>query len=161
MGSILAEIKNDNYEAADWLLYYPFRRTQFYHDKIEIMHGTKLPDIPVHTGPGNPTMQKVLTLSGLLKTEGWLETIELVESILSEKKLVFLKYRREAAYSNRNIKGRPAWVTYVQHHYADEMAKRYGCSAEKFWLSDRTMKAWWAQMAELAARIAIKKNLLK
>lgn len=160
MANVLAEIKNDNHEAADWLLFYPFRRTQFYQDKIELMNGTKLPEVPVYTGPGNPTMQKALSLSGLLKTEAWLETIELVESILGEKKLVFLKYRREAAYSNRKIKGRPAWVTYVQHHYAEEMSKRYGHPAENFWIAEKTIKTWWAQMVELTARVAIKRKLL-
>lgn len=159
MGNILAEIKNDNHEAADWLLYYPFRRSQFYRDKVELMNGTKLPEVPVYTGPGNPTMQKALSLSGLLKTEAWLETIELVESMLSDKKRIFLQCRREAAYMTRKVKGRPAWVVYTQIHYADEMAKRYGHSPEKYWVSENTLKFWWANMVEVTARVAIKKNL--
>lgn len=161
MGNILAEIKNDNQEAADWLLYYPYRRQQFYQDRINLLNAAQeMPEVQVYCGPGNPTMQKTLKLSGLLQTEAWLETIEIVQDTLGEKKLIFLKYRREAAYMERHIKGRPAWVAYVQHHFSAEMAKRYGAQPEKFWLSERTMREWWARMVETTARIAIKQHLL-
>lgn len=157
--NILEEIKEDNKEAAEWLLYYPFRRRQFYKDKQdEICASSALPEVVTRTGPGNPTAVHALRLSNLVKCEQWLEVVEVVESVVGEKKLVFLKYRREAAYITQRVKGRPAWVLYVQRHYADEMAKRYASNPEAFWLSEKTMKHWWEQLVDITARIAIKKN---
>lgn len=160
--NILAEIKNDNEEAAQWLLYYPGRRRQYYQNRLEVLGSTHSSEIRVKTGPGNQTMQKALKLSALNDAECWLETIELVESILGEKKLVFLRVRREAAYiQDRFERGRPAWVVYTQHQYADEMAKRYQSQPEKFWISERTLKTWWQEIVDLTVRIALKKGLLK
>lgn len=160
--NILAEIKNDNEEAAQWLLYYPIRRRQYYQDRLEVLGATRSSEIRVKTGPGNQTLQKALKLSALDDVESWLETIELVESVLGEKKLVFLRVRREASYlQERFVRGRPAWVVYTQHHYANEMAKKYQTQPEKFWLSERTLKTWWQEIVDLAVRIALKKGLLK
>jgi hypothetical protein len=156
--NILEEIKLDNREAAEWLLYYPFRRRQFYKDKQDaICAAVTLPEVLARTGPGNPTAIRALRLSSLVKYEQWLEVIELVEDLLDEKKQVFLKFRREAAYITKCVKGKPAWVIYVQRHYADEMAKRNNQEPEQYWLSEPTMKAWWAQIIELTARVALKK----
>lgn len=160
--NILAEIKLDNEEAAGWLLYYPIRRRQYYQDRLEALGGTRSPEIRVKSGPGNPTMQKALKLSALDDVGCWLEAIELVESVLGEKKLAFLRVRREAAYlQERFVRGRPAWVVYTQHQYADEMAKKYQSQPEKFWISERTLKTWWQEIVDLTVRIALKKDLLK
>ncbi|WP_425059208.1 hypothetical protein SCACP_38870 [Sporomusa carbonis] len=32
----LAEIKRDNEIASDWLLYYPYRRRQYYEDLLDV-----------------------------------------------------------------------------------------------------------------------------
>ncbi len=160
--NILAEIKSDNEEASSWLLYYPVRRRQYYQDRLELLGSTPSSEIRVKTGPGNQTMQKALRMSALDHVEDWLKIIELVENVLGEKKLVFLKVRREASYiQDRFVRGRPAWVVYTQHHYANEMAKKYQSQPEKFWLSERTLKSWWQEIVELTARLALKKGLLK
>lgn len=157
MQNILAEIQADNREAAEWLLYYPFRRRQFYKDKRDIMcSSVSMPEIVIRIGPGNPTAFHALRLSSLEQCEIWLETIELVEELLSEEKQVFLKYRREAAYITRRVKGRPAWILYVQRHYADEMAKQHGKNPEDYWLGEKTMREWWVEITVLTARVLAK-----
>lgn len=156
--NILKEIKADNQEAADWLLYYPYRRRQFYKDKQDtICSSVALPEVIARTGPGNPTALRAMHLSSLAKCEQWLEVIETVEDNLDEKKLVFLTFRREAAYITKRVRGKPAWVIYVQCHYADEMARRHDTQPDDYWLSENTMKYWWTQIVELTARIAMKK----
>lgn len=157
----LEEIKRDNKIVADWLLFYPFRRRQYYQDIIAINEGRFTPEVVVKTGPGNPTLQQALRSTALEETSKWLEVIEIVESVLGPKKQVFLMVRRQAAYiQNRNIKGRPAWVAYVQHHYADEMAKLSGGKAEEYWLNETTIKEWWNSMVWLTARVAAKKGCI-
>jgi len=162
MPNILEEIKEDNREAAEWLLYYPFRRQQFYKNKKDaICASATLQQVITRTGPGNPTAIQAMRLTNLDEDEKWLEVVEILESLLSEKKLIFLKYRREAAYITKRVRGRAAWVLYVQRHYADEMALQYRTQPEKFWLSERTIRDWWGQMVELAARIATKRGNFK
>lgn len=158
MLNILQEIKEDNREAAEWLLYYPFRKRQFYKDKQDaICASSVVPEVLTRTGPGNPTAFRALRLSNMVKCEQWLEVVEVVEGLLDEKKLVFLKCRREAAYITKSVRGRAAWVLYVQRHYADEMARLYKSQPENYWLGERTMREWWVQIVELTARVAIKR----
>lgn len=156
----LAEIKRDNEISSDWLLYYPFRKKQYYEDLLDIENSSPRSEVKVRTGPGNQTMQKAVKKLDLSHTELWLQSVEIVEGIFNEKKLVFLQVRREAAYIVKNIRGRPAWVVYVQQQYADRMAKRYNTTPERFWVSETTLKDWWREMVEVMARVAIKKGCL-
>lgn len=157
----LAEIKRDNEIASDWLLYYPFRRRQYYEDLLDVENSTPVSaEVNVKTGPGNQTMQKAVKLVELSRTELWLQCVEDVEGIFSEKKLIFLQARREAAYMVKTVRGRPAWVVYVQRHYAERMAVRYNTTPDKFWVSETTLKEWWREIVEIVARVAIKKGCL-
>lgn len=157
----LAEIKKDNEIASDWLLYYPYRRRQYYDDLLDVENSRPVSEVNIKTGPGNQTMQKAVKMVELSHTERWLQTVELVESVLAEKKLIFLEVRREAAYiNNRTVKGRPAWVAYVQRHYAEKMAARYGTTSDKFWTNETTLKEWWQEMVNIVARVALKQGCL-
>ncbi|WP_156023721.1 hypothetical protein [Sporomusa ovata] len=154
--NILAEIKEENCEAADWLLYYSYRRRQFYKNKQDETYASSLPEVVIRTGPGNPTAFHAMRLCSLDACEQWLEAVETVEDNLEEKKLVFLKYRREAAYITKKVRGKSAWVLYVQRHYAEEMAKLQNKQPEDCWLSETTMKEWWTEIIELTARVLLK-----
>ena len=157
----LAEIKKDNEIASDWLLYYPYRKRQYYDDLLDVENARPVSEVSVRTGPGNQTMQKAVKMVELSHTELWLQTVEALESVLSEKKQIFLEVRREAAYiSNKTVRGRPAWVIYVQRHYAERMAARYKTTPDKFWTHEQSLKAWWKEMVETTARIAIKQGCL-
>ncbi len=96
----------------------------------------------------------------LSHTELWLQSVEDVESIFSEKKRVFLQARREAAYMVKTVRGRPAWVIYVQRHYADRMSARYNTTPDKFWVNETTLKEWWREMVDVMARVALKRGCL-
>lgn len=156
----LAEIKKDNEIASEWLLYYPFRRRQYYDDLLDVENARPVSEVNIKTGPGNQTMQKAVKMVELSHTELWLQAVEIVESVLSEKKLIFLEVRREAAYMVKTVRGRPAWVIYVQRHYAERMAARYNTTPDKFWTNETTLKEWWKEMVEIVARIALKQGCL-
>lgn len=158
--NIVNEIKRDESEAADWLLYYHDRKHEYYKDLNILQNTNQVSEVNIRAGVGNPTQDKIVRLSGLVKTEKWLETIEIVEDNLSPRTKTFLKVRREAAYSNRNVRGRPAWIIYVQHHYAKEMAKLTNRQPEDFWLSDPTIKLWWKKLIDLTVKAALKRGCL-
>ena len=160
MTNALAEIKYDNEIASDWLLYYPYRRRQYYEDLLDAENSRPVSEVNVKTGPGNQTMQKAIQKIELTQTEQWLQCVEDVENIFSEKKRIFLQVRREAAYMVKSVRGRPAWVLYVQRHYADRMAERYNTTPDKFWVSETTLKDWWHEMVEVMARVALKRGCL-
>lgn len=164
--SLLNELRSDNHIAGDWLLNYGRYQEEYLHNRQEVLFGSAQPDT---TGggksnlPGNPTMAKAITLSKLMEQEQWLQVVEDVQRIVGEKKNIFLKIRREAVNvikKSKKERGRPGWVVYVQHQYADALAKRFGSPSENFWLSESAIRALWQELINLAARIATKRRLL-
>ncbi len=121
--AILKELKSDYDTAEEWLLYYPARLKQYYQDLNYISTETNRPEVFARSEPANVVVQKVISLAELDKTEQWLITIELVETMLAPKKKLFLKIRRQAANQKKMVNGREVWRPYVQRHYADEMVK--------------------------------------
>ncbi len=158
--TILQELKSDYDTAEEWLLNYSARRKQYYQDLNYISNETNRPEVFARSEPANVVIQKVISLAELDQTEQWLIVIELVETILSPKKKLFLEMRRKAADKRKMVNGREVWRNYVQRHYADEMVKIYGFTPEKFWLSDNTITNWWSQIVGLAQMIALKKRCL-
>jgi hypothetical protein len=158
--SIYQELNNDYKVAEDWLLNYEARKKQYYSDLGYIRDENSRPEVFIRTGPGNIVMQKVISLAELERTENWLITVELVESLFGPKKTVFLAVRRSAKRMNQTVNGREVWRTYVQQHYANEMAKIYSAPHEKFWLSDRAIMYWWKSMVDLTQLIALKRGCM-
>lgn len=159
-GNIMAEIKNDEQVTSDWLLLYFERRRDYYESRTNLQYSSQAPAVGGRSGVGKPTEQKTIMLSKLMHDEAWLETVEYVQERLSDRKKIFLKVRREAAYMDKNIRGRPAWVVYVQQNYAEEMSKITGRNPEEFWLSEATVKAWWKKLVNLLVIVAMKKRCL-
>jgi hypothetical protein len=155
---ILQELSKDYDIAEEWLLNYDARKKQYYSDLGYIRDEDSRPEVFIRTGPGNVVMQKVISLAELDRTENWLITVELVESLFGPKKKMFLAVRREAKRMNMTVNGREVWRTYVQRHYAEEMSKLYNCPPEKFWLSDRAIMYWWKSMIELTRILALKRG---
>jgi hypothetical protein len=160
MASILQELEKDYDTAAEWLLYYQDRLTQYYKDLNYIHDETHMPEVFVDTGPGNVVVQKVISLTELDKTEQWLITVELVQGMLGPKKRLFLELRRQAAHINKTVNGREVWRNYVQSHYAEEMAREYSTTPDKFWLHDNTITNWWNEIVGLVRLVALKKGCL-
>ena len=159
--SILQELDQDFDTAEEWLLYYPERLKLYYQDLNYISGGgIASPEVFAQTGPGNIVLHKVISLSELDKTEKWLITVEMVQEMLGPKKRLFLDLRRKAADRKKTVNGREVWRSYVQKHYADELARLYNGVPEKFWLNDNTITNWWNEIVELLRLVALKRGCL-
>lgn len=157
--SVLQQLIKDFETAAEWLLFYEDRLKQWQRDCYVIREEINAPEIFVRTGStGNIVMQKILSLAELDKTEQWLLTIELVQSMLGPKKKTFLAVRRAARRMNKTINGHEVWRGYAQVNYAKAMATAYRTTPDKFWLSDHTITNWWKQLVELTQKIAYKRG---
>lgn len=160
LDEMLKELKKDYKTAEEWLLYYQDRLKEYYKDLNYISSETHLPEIFVKTGPGDSVMQKVISLAELEKRERWLIVVEMVRDMLGPKKALFLQLRCKAAHINKTVNGREVWRNYVQVHYAEEMAKQYHTSTDKFWLHDNTITNWWNEIVSLVRLVALKKGCL-
>lgn len=155
---ILQQIKKDYETAEEWLLNYPSRLTQYYKDLNYIHTECRTSEVFVQTGLSDVVSQKVVSLAELEKTEKWLIAVELIKDMLGPKKRLFLELRQKAAKRNQTVNGREVWRSYVQKHYASEMAKMYNGMPERFWLHDNTITNWWNEIVELFRLVAIKKG---
>lgn len=154
------DIEIENKTASEWLLYYHQRRQAYFQAKANFteLSATAYTGMPHGSGVGNPTLKKSIDLGKLRHDELWIITIEDVERILSPKKRVFLEVRRRAEeikYDGDN--GRPDWVGYTQCAYADKIMRLYGYEHVP---SERTMRAWWNSIVDIAVRIAIRRGCL-
>jgi len=157
---ILREIGQDFETAAEWLLFYEDRKKQYYIDLNYIRDESSMPEVFVRTGTtGNVVLQKVISQAELDKTEKWLLTIEMVESMLGPKKKTFLEVRREARKKNRTVNGHEVWRGYVQQRYAEQMAKFNNSNMiDRWWLGDRTITVWWQELVALTRLLAYKRS---
>lgn len=158
MSDLLQELDKDYITAEEWLLHYKNRLTQYYKDLNYISTESHVPGVFVQTGPGNVVLQTVVSLAELEKTEKWLITVELFRDMLSPKKRLFLELRQKAAKRNKTVNGREVWRSYVQKHYAEEMARMYNGVPEKFWLSDHAITNWWKEIVRLMRLVALKRG---
>lgn len=95
--------------------------------------------------------------------EKWQQVIEDVLTIGGPKKRILLQVRREAVAASKNTtkgRGRPGWVVYVQRRYAEELSKLYGGGEEKYWTGERRLQKVWAEIVNLAVRLAYLRGLL-
>jgi len=157
---VLREISQDFETAAEWLLFYEDRKKQYFIDLNYIRDESSMPEVFVRTGTtGNVVLQKVISQAELDKTEKWLLTIEMVESMLGPKKTTFLEVRREARKKNRTVNGHEVWRGCVQQRYAEEMARKNNTTMiDQWWITDQTITAWWREMVGLTRLLAYKRG---
>jgi hypothetical protein len=156
------DYRTQNRIAAQWLLQYNERK-QSYLDRsreFTVLGAVQYRHTPTGTDISQPTQSKAISLVRLREDELWLMAVEDAESTLGEKKLAFLDIRRQAEKNMMigvNEPGRPAWIPYVQSHYADWHSRRYGGD---YVPSERTMRMWWGEIINVTVRIAIKRGAL-
>jgi hypothetical protein len=139
-------VTKTNRLAADWLLQVEERREKYLLQDFSFIGATACDGQPRSPGPGNPTQTRGLQLLDRRNAENWIITIEIVETMLSPKKRAFLQLRREAEkIKHSGERGRPGWVCWVGWRMM-ETGSEY---------SDITLKTWWTEIVDLAARIAI------
>jgi len=156
---VLRELDQDFETAAEWLLFYEDRKKQYFIDLNYIRDERSMPEVFVRAGAtGNVVLQKVISQAELDETEKWLITVELLENMLGPKKKVFLEIRRTARRNNRTVNGHEVWRSYVQKRYAEEMAKQYSTSIDKFWISEDTITLWWKSIVATTRLLAYKKG---
>lgn len=149
--------------AEQWVLSYYEKRAEYYRESKYIR------DSSYGLGIGRAAESAIswndfhtVQFSELEHIEKWLLAIELMWSTLSPKKKIFVEQRRRAAKKNQYLrsqkKRRINWVSFVQEHYAQEMAREYGRGPELYWISDRTVKKWWDSIVKLTRLIAMEKG---
>lgn len=92
----------------------------------------------------------------------WEEVFELLHHMLGPKKRLLLELRRleaEQPVAHRT-RGRPGWVVWVQHHWVEAYAKRYGDTDGECWVSDGMAKNMWSEIVGRCTMLAAKKGLL-
>jgi len=176
---LVREAKDENKVVADWLLHYPKRLAAYEALRDAFAYpGTVAPEdrLPISTNrKSDPTAQIAIQLvtGEIVPAEDldeeqwlWLKLVEDVERALPWKAQVILRLRREVVHKQGMIRkgkyrGRPAWIPFVQHHYAEEMSKRTGKKLEDVWVdSPQAFTSWWGKIVDLAARAASKRGLL-
>jgi hypothetical protein len=164
MNAIGVEIRADNKRVAAWLLEKNERKAGIEVRREEILKSPSLgiPKIPSRgVKVSDPTGFAALKLTELMEAERWIAVIEEVERRLPDKQRIFLELRREAGHLRGDIRGRPAWVPYVQCKYPLVMAERTGKKVAEFYISHpNTYTTWWNRIIEYTARIAAKRGLL-
>ena len=115
--------------------------------------------------PGNPTQAAAIRSAQYDEDNPsylWLKAVEIALRTFGERKRIFISVRQEAAQRgdyNENRPGRRAWIVYTQRRYSEEISKRF--LNDNGWMSDRTMRTWWAQVidriVEVHLRISIKR----
>jgi hypothetical protein len=158
MGQPLS-IKDENKIVSDWLLRYPERVEQYKEmlSGFQILGATQYDGMPHSSSVGNPTASKGMKLSDIERQKDWIMVVEMTEQVLSEKKKMFLMFRRQVVNHMYINGGRPSWTGNVQCKYAEWHNRKYGGN---FAPSIQVMKDWWNEIIDVAVRIAIRKGCL-
>lgn len=152
-------IKEENKIVSNWLLNY-HERLNTYKEKCSqfaTLGATQYDGMPHGSSVGNPTQSKGITLASLETDKEWLIVVEATEAVLSEKKRMFLYFRRQANENQYSNGGRPGWRDSVSYKYAEWHSRRYGGD---YLPAPDTMKDWWNEIVEIGVRIALRKQLL-
>ena len=179
MTDLVREAKDENKVVTDWLLHYHKRKAAYeaLKDAFAYPGAIALEDrLPVKTNrKSDPTARIAIQLvtGEIVPAEDldeeqwlWLKCVEDVEKRLPEKARLVLKLRREVSHIDGKIKrgryrGRPAWIPYVQHKFAQHMAQELHKPLEEVWVSSPgTFTEWWNRIVEYTAREAAKRGLL-
>lgn len=154
------ETKKEHNIVAGWLLYYHERAQELEEKREAIMStlspGSAMKDNKVQSSAiSDPTGRVGSKLAELARDEQWLKLVEDVEKNLPQKRLIFLRLRREYRY-NRGPKG---WTVLVQKRFSQELAWRTGNNDT--WVSSReTLWRWWNDIILFATGMAKGRGLL-
>lgn len=123
-------------------------------NNMSFLGAQNIDGMPHGTGVGNPTQQKALKLTDIESKKNWIMAIEAMENTLTENQTEFLRLRRiaEENAEKSSVRGRPAWIAFVQSHYNDWYNTRYG---KDICISEITLKTWQARIVDRTVRIAI------
>lgn len=162
---IFEQLQKDYKETEQWILFYYDRRDKYYEDSKYLHEQSNfLRSKMMGRFENQLHMERVVSLADLEHTEQWLLAVEMTMENIPKEKQVFIEIRRRAAQKNIYLKkigrGRMNWVSFVQEHYAYEMAKKTGKEPETFWLSEKTIKIWWAEVVKMTRLIAMKKGCI-
>ncbi|WP_373325644.1 hypothetical protein [Sporomusa paucivorans] len=159
MVELAIDINAQNREALKWILNYHELRKAYISltEEFSEIAATAYTGMPHGSGVGNPTMHKSIKLMDLEYHKKWLIVIEMMERTLSEKRQVYLEFRRRAECLDNNAVGRPGWVGYVQARYADWHERRYG---QGYPPSKQTMSKWMNDIVDVTVRLAIRQGIL-
>lgn len=161
------ELEAYDRKVAGWLLYHEERKKELQGKKEEIMASClssisysqepKSDTNRVHDSVANTVIK--LTDIKLIKVEKEIQFVEDIIKMLPLEKRVFLRLRQK--YNNTRG-GRHRYNAYIkiQIEFAEEMSRITGMSEEEVWKDERTLKAWWREILDIAVRLALKRNLL-
>lgn len=152
-------------KVAGWLLYHDERKAELKKEKEEIRQScisavnysneaksktNKISDVVLDT---------VIKLDSIQK-EKEVQLVEDVMQMLPLEKKVFLELRQKYNQGRGGSRNRHSAYVKIQVKYAEKMAKITGMSEEEVWKEERTLKAWWREILNIAVRLALKRNLL-
>lgn len=168
VNSYKEELERENQKVAYWLLNYHEEKRKCEAQEKQAIWGHEHASVlrpcdgAVQGDPIGNATAKLVDDKELQETKAWLALVEEVESRLSWEMRVFLRLRREAKYRKGRVRGRPAWVPYVQHKFAQEVARRRGKDIKDVWVSaPETFMRWWRRLVDYTARQAAKRGLLE
>lgn len=155
---VLSVIRQDYETAESWVLFYNSYKKEYFEWSRYIRETVPVAGISTSGSGRGWNDWKIVKLSDIEKYNKWLCSVELMESTLSPKLMVFLDARRRAALKNKTLqhqgKKKINWIFFVQRHYADAMAIKYNQQPRNFWLSENTILAKWKGMVDLARLLA-------
>lgn len=158
---IKQNMDNDRIKAEQYLLFYEERLTEYKKEKAEAMAQTLGKNENVGCGRssiiGRPTENQALREVNYDEEHDeyyWLKAVEILQRTMGEWKNIFLQARREAERQKGGGAGRPAWVTYTQMRYIQEMDNRY--PGKMIAISEKTVKVWWRKTIDKTVEIYLR-----
>lgn len=150
----MVDISKQNAEALEWILDYDNMRKRYIEQSAAFSEiaATAYTGMPHGSGISRPCENKGITLAELDKLKLKIMSVEKMEQTLSEKRKVFLEFRRRAEQVEKGV-GRPPWADYVQVRYANWHEARHG---RHILLHRNTLRSWMDDIVEVTVRIAIK-----
>lgn len=163
---IVKGMEQDRKTAEQFVLNYDNKRKTYDDRKQEWLNANNAPAGEKVGGktnlPGSPTENAAIKVAQYDMEHPeylWLRAVEIALKTFGERKRIFITVRREADRRAQSYHGKKSWVVFTQRRYSEEIAKRY-IFDEGGWVSDRTIKKWWALILDRVVEIhlRLKKN---
>ncbi len=154
MDDIAAELRSDNREVSDWLIFYRERKAENETKRDGIINSSPAPQADRVQGnkTSDPTHDRAVRL--IQQTGGptdWIWCVDTTRGMLGIKKKILLDLVQEAA--TKPIAGctRRWWLPWVQV----QLIERYGIDWDYGYINNN-----WNWIVELCLKVAYKKKLL-
>lgn len=156
-----AKLHEQRQQAAEWILYYHQRKVALWERLAELteLNATEYDGVPGGESQASATENIALKRLELERQRLWLVAVEDMMRHLNDRQKLFIELRREAeaAHFNKQDRGRPGWVDYVEAHYARRAEKMLG----QYYLPRRyTMFEWWNKCINQVVQIAANYKIL-